>query len=138
MWDDKLCRNVMARSDFFFGEYSVISEIWPSLQISKLIRSQISYAIHDFVTVDEEIIASDTTLKLSADLLFLVITCTYNSLFLRKMFVADIHEFTFSLMRFWSYPCTIPKRLPYKVTFFGMVYGPFHIKLISRKTNRLN
>ena len=56
----------MAHSDFFLGEYSVISEIWSSLQISKLIRSQISYAIHDFVTVDQEIIDSDTTLNLSA------------------------------------------------------------------------
>ena len=100
MWDDKLCGNVMGHSDFFLGEYSVISEIWSSLQISKLIRSQISYAVHDFVTVDQEIIASDTTLNLSADLRFLEITCTYNSLFIRKMFVADIHEFTFSLMRF--------------------------------------
>ena len=49
----------MADLDFFLGEHSVISEIWSSLQISKLIRSQISYAIHDFVTVDQEIIASD-------------------------------------------------------------------------------
>ena len=39
----------------------------------------LSYAIHDLVTVDQEIIASDTTLNLSADLLFLEITCTYNS-----------------------------------------------------------
>ena len=84
MWDDKLCGNVMAHSDFFLGEYSVISEIWSSLQISKLIRSQISYAIHDFVTVDQEIIASDTTLNHSADLLFLEITCTYNSRETRK------------------------------------------------------
>ena len=89
----------MADSDFFLGEYSVISEICSSLQISKFIRSQISYAIHNFVNVDQDL-DSDTTLNLSADLLFLEITCTYNSLFLRKMFVADIHEFTFSLMRF--------------------------------------
>ena len=100
MCDDKLCGNVMTHLDFFLGEYSVISEIWSSLQISELIRSPISYTIHYFVTVDQEIIASDTTLNLSADLLFLEITCTYNSLFIRKMFVADIHEFTFSLMRF--------------------------------------
>ena len=46
----------MADSDFFLGEYSVISEILSRLQISKLIRSQISYAIHDFVTADYEII----------------------------------------------------------------------------------
>ena len=71
MWDDKLCGNVMAHSDFFLGEYSVISEILSSLQISKLIRSQISYAIHDFVTADYEIIITDTALNLSADLLFL-------------------------------------------------------------------
>ena len=82
------------------GEYSVISEIWSNLQISELIRSPISYTIHCFVTADQEIIASDTTLNLSADLLLLEITCTYNSLFIRKMFVADIHGFTFSLMRF--------------------------------------
>ena len=52
------------------------------------------------LTVDHEIIITNTALNLSADLLFLEITCTYNSLFIRKMFVADIHEFTFSLMRF--------------------------------------
>ena len=90
----------MADSDFFLGKYSVISEIWSSLQISELIRSPIPYTIYYFVTADQEIIAFDTTLNLSADLLFLEITCTYNSLFIRKMFVADIHEFTFSLMRF--------------------------------------
>ena len=71
MWDDKLCGNVMANSDFFFGENIVISEIWSSLQISKLIRSQISYAIHDLVTADYEIIITDTALTLSANLLFL-------------------------------------------------------------------
>ena len=96
MRDDKLCGNVMADSDLFLGEYSVISEIWSSLQISELIRSPISYTIYYYVTVDQEIIASN----LSADLLFLEITCTYNSLFRRKTFVADIHEFTFSLMIF--------------------------------------
>ena len=90
----------MADSDFFLREYSVISEIWLSLQISELIRSPISYTIHYFVTADQEIIASDITLNLSADLLFFEITCTYISLFIRKMFVADIHEFTFSLIRF--------------------------------------
>ena len=90
----------MADSDFFLDEYSVISELSSSLQISELIRSPISYTIYYFVTVDQEIIAFDTTLNLSADSLFLEITCTYNSLFIRKMFVADIHEFTFSLMRF--------------------------------------
>ena len=90
----------MADSDFFLGEYSVISEVWSSLQISELIRSPISYALCYFVTVDQEITAFDTTLNLSADLLFLEITCTYNSLFIRKMFVANIHEFKFSLMRF--------------------------------------
>ena len=90
----------MADSDFFLGEYSVISEIWSSLQISELIRSPISYALCYFVTVDQEVTAFDTTLNVSADLLSLEITCTCNSLFIRKMFVADIHEFTFSLMRF--------------------------------------
>ena len=95
-----MCGNIMAHSDFFLGEYSVISEIWSSLQISQFIRSPISYAIHYFVSADHEIVVSDTALNLSADLLFLIITCAYNSLFLRKMFVADIHEFTFSLMRF--------------------------------------
>ena len=86
MWDIKLCGNVMAHSDFFLGEYSVISEIWSSLPISKLIRSQISYAVHEFVTVYHEIIITDIALNLSADLLFLEITYTYNSLFIRKMF----------------------------------------------------
>ena len=64
---------VMAHSDFFLGEYSVISEIWSSLPISKLIRSQISYAVHEFVTVYHEIIITDIALNLSADLLFLEI-----------------------------------------------------------------
>ena len=74
MCDDKLCGNVMTHLDFFLGEYSVISEIWSSLQISELIRSPISYTIHYFVTADQEIIASDITLNLSADLLFFEIT----------------------------------------------------------------
>ena len=87
MRDDKLCGNVMADSDFFLGVYSVISEIWSSPQISELIRSPISYTIFYYVTVDQDIIASDSTLNLSADLLFLEFTCTYNSLFIRKMFV---------------------------------------------------
>ena len=61
----------MAHSVFFLGEYSAISEIWSTLQISDLIRSPISYAIRYFETADDEFIVTDTALNLSAHLLFL-------------------------------------------------------------------
>ena len=90
----------MADSDFLLGEYTTISKIWLNLQVSKLMRSSISYTVHHFVTADDGIIAADTAFNLPADLLFLEITCTYNSSLIKKMLIVDIHGFTFSLMRF--------------------------------------
>ena len=68
----------MAYSDFFLGRYSVISEIWSSIQISELIRSSMSCTIHYFVTADHVTIASYTALILTANVLCLQIICTYD------------------------------------------------------------
>ena len=61
----------MTDSVVFLPEYFVISKICRTLHILELIRSPISYAIPYFVTADDEIIVTDTTLNLSANLLFL-------------------------------------------------------------------
>ena len=74
----------MADSDFLLVEYTTISQICLNLQVSKLMRSSISYTIHHFVTADDGIIATDTAFNLHADILFLNFTCTYNSLLIKK------------------------------------------------------
>ena len=57
----------MAHWDFLLGEYTTISDFCLNLQVSKLMRSSISYTVHHFVTADDGIIATDNAFNLIAD-----------------------------------------------------------------------
>ena len=74
----------MADPDFLLGECTTISGICLNLQVSKLMRSSISYTVHHFVTADDGIIATDTAFNLPDDIFFLEITCTCNYLLIKK------------------------------------------------------
>ena len=70
-------RNCNGSSLFGYEFYNIRSVVMSSNL--RTLRSPITYTIHYFLTADDEIVASDTGLILTADLLFLVIGIIYTS-----------------------------------------------------------